>query len=331
MDLHRLGPNTTDEELLSLASALERAGDVRGELSRLQLRDEHGGAAASDRKRIKAILSNHHDELLDALAPFVRKENLVYRGGFIDECVMKDLPPNQHPAMVRAMESPLVRRIRRLQGPSFVVVCPSLVSLRHVRLAGGSITDLLATSSPLPWCTLDAYLSQHGDMAVLDARHWFPALEVLRLRGHIGCTVEELHASTLGKAVSCFAIDDQHASHARHFFEAGIAVERETQRLAFAYEPQFMTGKPPDFMVELALVRDSTGGWSHLEVGARLSSTLAHIRQMATQWLDEATTSLSPLPMAQVSLRVEGRQIQPIADSVAQALASRFRCDVRRL
>ena len=169
----------------------------------------------------------------------------------------------------------------------------------------------------------DAYVFGKDELALLDRPDLLPRLETLRLTSAIGCSDDDVHALSLVHRVTTFAFEDQHPSHARSFFEAGDAMPRRTRRLVFYFEPSFMAGKPPDFRVELAQVRDDeTAPWTRLEVTAKLPDTLPHLRRTALDWLEQAIASLRGFAVSSAALTIDGKQVDDFRLAVTAALPS---------
>ena len=127
------------------ADVLTERGDPRGELITLQLAREPSAAA---QKRIQALLKAHQQEWIGPLAPFVAKQGLELRRGFLAGCQVK---LKNEMDVQRVAREPSWATIERLSfGVAAEYVSPIMRSLVDLALNHDATMQTLL-SADAPW------------------------------------------------------------------------------------------------------------------------------------------------------------------------------------
>lgn len=315
--LAALGRTTSEEELLVLADGLQTRGDPRGELITLQIAAQHGRATKAQLARIKAILKQHHGELLGPLAPILLKKNLLYRSGFVHRAEAKATVRDH--ALELAMTSPLVRRIESLRARVPVLLAPGFVGLRHARSLEGvaNLPEVFNPERVLPWRSLEfedyagAWLGLELQYDALDHDASLPELESLRIcrwQGDNEASRARACRTKIARRVAHFGLEfpERALAAVGPYLRDASSVERRTTNLSayWGYD---------DFLAEVALVRESANAtWT----GARILLKLPHPNSRIVDWAVGAAQSL-PAGLPQVRLCFQGSK--RTADARAQA------------
>jgi uncharacterized protein (TIGR02996 family) len=166
-----------DEARLILADALLERGHPRGELIMLQMQEHNGTLDAAQRKRIKQLLKEHHDELLGPLAKVVLKKEIVFERGFLSSCIVKD--SDHHARQVAG--HPLWATVEHIEGPHAIFGDPVMRALRSVISYGEGQEYILRREQPWPIERLTCDLADLADARLLCECRALPSLRELEL------------------------------------------------------------------------------------------------------------------------------------------------------
>lgn len=328
-----LGPNTSEEEIMVLADALQEQDDIRGELIILQQLQRSNDDPARA-KKIKAILKTHHAQLLGPLAAILVKKNMKYRLGFVQQAECK--PAARGATLEAALASPLVRRITHLRARSQVLLRDELVGLTHAKVLEGArhIGDIFRHKTPLQWTSLEIQLYAGDwdwtplDFDALEQVSSIPSLDTFRLCRWEGQSPEELSRlqnTKVAKAVTVFAVQipENDAAWVGPYLKGATATKRKTTTLAtyFGYDA---------LLAEVGMRRiNATAPWTELTV------RLENADRRMSEWAMKAIESIDlTIGIHTITLVVEAKGVRKskeaaeVKDDIREVLTRRFQVEV---
>lgn len=158
-----------------LMDALLEQGHPRGQLLALQLKE--GALSAAEKKKEKALIAEHWDELLGPLAPALKPDSRFARGFLVHAELRAAMSAAVENALAAAKGHPLWRTVESFSGEGSVLAASDLPVLKEVETWRVPLAQLVKFSGLE---SLSMRLSP-DDFGVLTASGNFPALHSLGL------------------------------------------------------------------------------------------------------------------------------------------------------
>jgi|GEM_PF-2637704 len=178
-------PDDTAARLV-YADVLQDAGDPRGEFITLQCAR---GPTSRPSRRENELRKIHEQIWLDGLEPFLFKQGLVYRRGFLAEARLAVSAFTTAPAGL-AWHTLEALDITDCSGPIFAGWLPTLRGLRRVRRIHDSDVQFIAAHGPVAWTELGLLYPSSETLALLGAHAAkFPKLRTIDLTSSMGIDV----------------------------------------------------------------------------------------------------------------------------------------------
>ncbi len=170
-------PEDTTARLV-YADVLQDAGDLRGEFIMLQCsRDPF----ARPSRRENELRKTHEQRWLDGLEPYVFKQGLVYRRGFLAEARLAVSAFTTAPAEL-AWHTLEALDVTECSGPILAGWLPTLRGLRRVRRLHDDDVPYIAAHGPVAWTELALLYPSAASLALLGQQAAkFPQLRTLDL------------------------------------------------------------------------------------------------------------------------------------------------------